>query len=310
MEVRKQPDQKDFQEQARKIHWVSDNPCGTSWIWVPWWPSHSVPWAWGRELCPSGQIKQKGLWRCWAESLRSLDIGGASGDAVKAQHLYAEESQAQARPRRQSACSRLPTLTAHAHQPPRILKADRKLWDCGLLACKVRLTVLWLFQSFGLVSESISGFPRVHFTWNKIQISCMSALALMPSAHPNLICFFVGQFLGALMTSYPKYLGVFKWESLSRNSNVRAGCRCPEVNAPGNKPWPMSDNTGCFTPVPSPLVGWFGGLSCTVSHRAPGNRPLISCNTSPYSNMFFIGLSPFLVSHPIPSPRFLGPPSK
>lgn len=95
MEVRKQPDQKDFLEQTRKIHWVSDNPCGTSWIWFPWWPSHSVPWAWGRELCPSGQIKQKGLWRCWAESLRSLDIGGASGDAVKA-HTF---MQRKARPR-------------------------------------------------------------------------------------------------------------------------------------------------------------------------------------------------------------------
>lgn len=56
-----------------------------------------------------------------------LDMGGAGGEAVKAQHLYAEESQAQARPRGQSACSRLPTLMAHAHQPPRILKADRKL---------------------------------------------------------------------------------------------------------------------------------------------------------------------------------------
>ena len=56
-----------------------------------------------------------------------LDMGGAGGDAVEAQHPYSEESQAQTRPRRQSAFSRLPTLMAHVHQPPRVLKADRKL---------------------------------------------------------------------------------------------------------------------------------------------------------------------------------------
>lgn len=161
---RKQPGQKDSQEQRQKTRRVSGNqatyvePAG----YAPRGDQAIAPPEAGEEN-RAHQARQSPKGREDAEQQASDPLGIANGDAVEPQHGHVEEGQAQAGRKDSLPAVRFPALTACAQQPSRVLKAERKSRGCGLLSFKVRSVVLWLIQSFGLVEESISGFQRASF---------------------------------------------------------------------------------------------------------------------------------------------------